>query len=161
MKSRQNRRRIRRGLTLFELLIALAIFVSSLAALAHLIHAGSRSAIQARLRTQAIIRCESKLSELIAGVEPLQTASNVAFRDNPDWHWSVKIEPSSLPELLVIETTVSHTGNSALANTSFSLRRYTRDPRLFQSRAVRTVVQDRPPTIRNTPEPDSGSDLDQ
>ena len=59
----------RNGLTLFELLLALAIFLASLAALAHSCWtSGSRAAAQAKLQTEAILRCESKLGELVSGI---------------------------------------------------------------------------------------------
>jgi general secretion pathway protein I len=131
----------RRGLTLFELLLALAIFLASLAALAHLINSGSRAAIEGRLQTQAIVRCESKLAEVLAGVEPIERTSDTPFADDPDWTWSLEVQPGSVPDLIDLQVTVSHTGNSALANSSYSLRRYVRDPRLFSSRAVKEAVR--------------------
>src|SRR5258708_1867065 len=51
-------RKNRRGLSLFEVLIALAIFMGALAAIGQLIATGARGAVFAKLQTQAVIRCE-------------------------------------------------------------------------------------------------------
>ncbi len=139
--NRAQTRRRRSGLTLFELLLALAIFVTSLAALAQLINAGSRAAIEGQLQTEAIVRCESKLAEVLAGVEFIENTSDTAFADDTDWTWSLAVQPSPVPDLIDLKMTVSHQGNSALASSSYSLRRYVRDPRLFASRAVREAVR--------------------
>ena len=148
--SRRRCRAARRGLTLFELLLALAIFLASLAALAHLINTGSRAAIQGRLQTQAILHCESKLGEVLSGIEPMQSASNVPFPDDGDWRWSLEVEPGPLPELLELRLAVSHTGDNALANTSYHLTRYVRRPALFRGRVLTHRVRAQAATDRET-----------
>ena len=66
------------GFTLLEVLVSLSIFLVAYAALAQLYTTGSKAAIAAALETQAVLRCESKLAELIAGVESLEAGeSNV------------------------------------------------------------------------------------
>ena len=87
----------RRGLTLLEIILALAIFFGSLAALAQLSWNGSRAAVQARLKTQAIIRCEAKLAEILAGAQRLQSSSRVPFPDNAAWTWSLSITETNYP----------------------------------------------------------------
>ena len=52
----------RPGLTLLEVLLSLGLFLGALAALSQLWYGGVRASVQARLSTQAILRCESKLS---------------------------------------------------------------------------------------------------
>lgn len=126
----------RDGLTLLEILLSVAIFFGALAVLSQLAWNGTRSAVQARLKTQAIIRCEAKLAEVIAGIEPMQPKSNVPFPDNAHWSWSLVVSETTFPELLQLDVTVSHTGNSRLANVSFTLRRWTRDPSSFLDAAV-------------------------
>ncbi|MDB5339359.1 MAG: hypothetical protein JWN70_4978, partial [Planctomycetaceae bacterium] len=54
----------RRGLTLFEVLIALVIFVGAMAAIGQLVANGVRAALQARFQTQAAMMCEAKLAEV-------------------------------------------------------------------------------------------------
>ncbi len=127
----------RRGLTLLEIILALAIFFGSLAALAQLSWNGARAAVQARLKTQAIIRCEAKLAEVLSGAQRLAPVTNTPFPDNAAWTWSLKITETNYPDLLQLEVMVSHSGNSRMANTQFTLRRWMRDPALFQDAALR------------------------
>lgn len=126
----------RGGLTLLEILLSLAIFFGSLVVLAQLAWTGSRAAIQARLKTQAIIRCEGKLAEVLAGIEPLQPKSRVPFPDNSAWSWSLTISETTYPDLLQLDVMVSHSGNNRLANVEFNLRRWMRDPSIFQDAAL-------------------------
>ena len=57
----------RRGLSLFEVVIALTIFACSMGAIGHLISTGVRAAVRSRLESQAIMRSESKMAEVAAG----------------------------------------------------------------------------------------------
>ncbi len=126
----------RRGMTLLEIILALTIFFGALTALSQLAWNGSRAAVQARLKTQAIVRCEAKLAEVLAGAEPLQPKTKVPFTDNPQWTYSINIAESQYPELLQVEVTAAHSGNNSLANVEFTLRRWMRDPSLFMDAAV-------------------------
>ena len=65
----------RAGISLFEVLLALVIFMGSYAALSALSSSGMNAAVQGRLQTQAIIRCESKLAEVVSAVEPMDSVS--------------------------------------------------------------------------------------
>ena len=82
----------RSGLTLLEVLIALSIFVAAFAAISQLFTLGSRAAIQASLETQAVLRCESKLAEVVAGIESLEAADGTAYEDDPRWVWSLAVD---------------------------------------------------------------------
>ena len=133
----RRQRQIRRaGLSLLEIVLALAIFFGAMAVLSQLAWNGARAGVQSRLKTQAIIRCEAKLAEVLAGLEPLQSKSRVQYPDNSAWTYSVSILETSYPDLLQVDVSVSHTGNSAMANTEFTLRRWMRDPGLFQAAAL-------------------------
>lgn len=132
-KSRSNQRS---GLTLLEIVLSLAIFFASLAALSQLAWNGSRAAVQARLKTQATIRCETKLNEVIAGAEPMSNVSGMSFPDDPSWTWSQTVIPSSRPELVQIDLTVSHRGNSRLASMDVTLRRWARLQSVFVQAAT-------------------------
>lgn len=121
----------RGGMTLLEIILALTIFFGAMAALSQLAWNGSRAAVQARLKTQAIIRCEAKLAEVIARVEALAPKTRAPFPDNTQWTYSINVAESQYPDLLQIQVTVFHTGNTSLANVEFSLTRWMRDPSLF------------------------------
>ena len=153
-KRRSPKRRPRKGLTLFEVLLALAIFLVSLAALAHLITNGTRAAVQGRLQTEAIIRCKSKMAEVVAGAEAMETLSRVAFPDDPKWLWDLSVEQGPWPDLRIVQVTVSHVGTNSLGNTSYTLLRHIRDPQLLEQEEVYTPVEITP--LRSAPLPDSG-----
>ena len=158
------RNRCHTGLTLLELLLALAIFLASLAALSQLLASGSRAAAQSRVHTEAVFRCESKLAEIVAGVEPIEDSANVPFDDDRRWIWSATIEQGELPGLNVVEVTVRHEGQNASGNTSCELRRFVRDPRLFEREdaELAIVVDDDPDVIAVPSEtPDEPEDADQ
>lgn len=131
----------RRGLTLLEIVLSLVIFGGSMVALSQLASSGSRAAVQGRLKTQATIRCEAKLNEVLAGIEPMQSTSGVAFPDNSSWTWSMVVTPSSHPELVQLDVSVSHQGRSRLANVNVTLRRWAREQVLF-IKAVEQIKQE-------------------
>jgi general secretion pathway protein I len=136
------RSRRREGLTLLEIILSLAIFFGALTVLSQLAWNGIQSGVQARLKTQAIIRCEAKLAEVLAGAETLQPKSRVAFPDDPAWTYSVTISETAYPDLLQLDVTVSHSGNSRLATSEFTLRRWMRDPALFQEAALQQAAEE-------------------
>lgn len=136
------RSRGREGLTLLEIILSLAIFFGALTVLSQLAWNGIQSGVQARLKTQAIIRCEAKLAEVLAGAEALQPKSRTAFPDDPAWTYSLTISETAYPDLLQLDVTVSHGGNSRLANSEFTLRRWMRDPALFQDAALQQQAEE-------------------
>ena len=122
----------RGGLTLFEVVISLTLFLGAMLAISQIISVGSRAAVQARLQTQAILRCESKLSEILAGVEPMESVSNVQFEeDTANWVWSLEIGSGPHEVLLDLTVSVSHINQEGYPDSRFSLRRFVRDPQLF------------------------------
>ena len=56
----------RAAFSLLEVLLALGIFLTAFVALSQLSSNGMNAAVEARLRTKAILRCESKLAEIVA-----------------------------------------------------------------------------------------------
>ncbi len=121
----------RRGMTLIEVLLALAIFLLSVSALAQLMSNGMDGAVQSRLKTQAVMRCESMLSEILVVSDLMQTSLDTPFEDDPSWTWSLEVLPGPTDDLLELNVTVQHEGESALSRVSTSLRRYVRDPQIY------------------------------
>ena len=124
----------RSGLTLLEVLIALSIFVAAFAAISQLFTLGSRAAIQASLETQAVLRCESKLAEVVAGIESLEAADGTAYEDDPRWVWSLAVDapPDSAPaELMQVTVTVAFVPEDENEEMEFSLVRFLRDPQVL------------------------------
>jgi general secretion pathway protein I len=131
----------RRGLSLFEVVISLAIFMTAMAAIGQLITNGVRGAVYARLETQAVIRCESKLAEMLAGVTPLRATSGSTFPDDASWSWSVAIAPAQHESLYAVEVTVAHASGSSIGKVSYSLRRLVRDPQLEMQAYAKQLEQ--------------------
>jgi type II secretion system protein I len=121
---------LRRGLTLFEVLLALVIFVGAMAAVGQLVSNGVRAALQARFQSQAAMMCEAKLAEVVAGVQPL-TAAQAVYPDDPSWSWTLGVTAAPVPGLIRAEVTVQRTGSNAKGKVTFSLARYVRDPQTY------------------------------
>ncbi len=122
----------RSGLTLLEVLISLSIFLGALAAISQLISIGSRAALQSQMRTQAIIKCQSKLAEVLAGAQPMESVSLVAFEeDDENWKWSLNVEPGDYENMLKLLVTVQYAGDSETVFSSYQLTRQVRDPAML------------------------------
>jgi Tfp pilus assembly protein PilV len=116
------------GFSLFEVVIALAIFVASITAIGQLVSSGVRGAVRSRLQTHAVLRCESKMAEVVAGITPLQSVSDIPFPDDSSWTSSVSIQPGPHPDLYLVSVVVSHFSTGQLSELSYSLTRLVRDP---------------------------------
>jgi Tfp pilus assembly protein PilV len=130
--------RRRRGLSLLEVLISVAIFLGSLTAIMQVLNTGRRSELSSRLQSEAVLRCEAKMSEFVAGVEQAVSSQNAPFLedDDTDWRWSAEVVESGTPGLLMITVVVEHTTGGDDPNASFSLVRFMRDPQLFVDAAL-------------------------
>lgn len=125
--------RTRRGLTLFEVIISLAILLGSLSVLGQLISVGSRAAVRTNLQSRATLLCQAKLADVLAGIEPLQPLDGLPVDDyHPDWTWSLEVAPGPHPDLLAIAVTVRHIDPLREADSAVTLYRHMRRPNLFQ-----------------------------
>lgn len=131
----------RRGLTLLEVLLSLGLFLGALAALSQLWYGGVRASVQARLATQAILRCESKLNEVVAGAVPLQTTSDAPFEDDAGWTWSLQVEAGTHADTLLVTVKASHLGQSGLSSSDYQLRRVIRDPQVWTAAQQATTEE--------------------
>jgi len=119
---RQPPRKPRRaGLTLLEVIIALAIFLFSLVALNHLLSLSGQQVLEASWRSEATQRCQSKLSEVVAGAQSTSSSGWSSFTDDPDWEWQLNSTQGDVPNLWNVQVTVRHKrGNGTYAETSLS-----------------------------------------
>lgn len=78
----------RRGLSLLEVLVALAIFLFALIVIGRLVTMGGDRAMDVQQLSRAIQLAQSKLGEVAAGVVSL-TSQSEAFPESPDWHWAL------------------------------------------------------------------------
>jgi type II secretory pathway pseudopilin PulG len=108
--------------------ISLVIFVASATVIGQLVSNGVRAAVRSRLESQAILRCESKLSEIVAGAITMQATSDVPFTDDSSWTWSSSVQAGPNPALYLVQVKVSHPSSGQLSDLSYTLSRLVRDP---------------------------------
>jgi general secretion pathway protein I len=127
----------RGGLTLLEVILSVAIFLGSLTAIMKILDNGRESELMTRMQTEAVMRCEAKMAEVVAGIEEAVTSGDQPFSDSEDgsWTWRMDVVDSGIPGLLQVNVTVERKiGSTPLA--SFTLLRYMRDPQLFIDAAL-------------------------
>ncbi|MEZ6057858.1 MAG: type II secretion system protein [Planctomycetaceae bacterium] len=119
------------GMTLLEVLIALAILLMSLAVISELLRIGSRAAVDARIDAQAALRAEAVMNEVVGGVHLMQDMELTPFLDDPDWKWSLVVLEGPHADLLRLEVTVSYQPDGDLPRRPLTLVRLARDPAIF------------------------------
>jgi type II secretion system protein I len=133
---------MRRGITLYEVVVALVIFAGSMAAISEAVSTGMRAAVQSRLQSQAILLCESKMGEVLAGVVPPQSLAESAFTEPQleGWKWGLSVKPGPHTGLLLVDVDVAYrlAGNSVDA--SFSLERLVRDQSAFATSTTAEIA---------------------
>ncbi|HXG13174.1 MAG TPA: prepilin-type N-terminal cleavage/methylation domain-containing protein [Gemmataceae bacterium] len=100
----------RPGLSLLEVLVALAIFLVGMVVLGQMINLASEQALQVRQQGQAAQLCQSKLAEISAGAIPLSSEGETPFEEDPSWVWSIQAEPAEIPNLWRVSVRVSRAG---------------------------------------------------
>lgn len=126
----------RRAFSLLEVLLAMGIFLTAFVALSQLSSNGMNAAVEARLTTNAILRCESKLAELVAAVEPLEDVADQPFQDDESWTWTLQTAAGPHADLKNITVIVRYDGGNQLASTAYSISRLIRDPVVYEMAAA-------------------------
>jgi prepilin-type N-terminal cleavage/methylation domain-containing protein len=131
----------RRGVTLLEVMVSLTIFLFSIVAIAHLISVGAEQAVAVQEESRATQLCQSKLAEVVWGIEPL--GSSGGSFDETDWSWSQESTQGDLTGLWNVKVTVrkEHSDGSAY---EFSLSQMVLDP------SYRGSTFDTPPATADT-----------
>jgi general secretion pathway protein I len=133
---------MRRGITLYEVVLALAIFSGAMAAISQVIATGARAALQARL--QSLLLCESKMGELIGGVIPAQPVSEASFTSDPSldgWTWSLAINTGPRTGVSSVEVSVACRRAGSQVDASFTVARLVRDLTAFTTSTIQTQQQ--------------------
>jgi general secretion pathway protein I len=86
------RRTRRSGFSLFEVLLALAIFLLAIGALSQTIFLANEQALAAEHKARATQLCQSKLAEVIAGVVPLESQNQTPFEEDENFVWSLECQ---------------------------------------------------------------------
>jgi len=117
------------GLSLLEVMLAIAILGGSLVVIGELMRIGSRSAMTAREMSTAQMYCESKLAEIVAGIAPPESMGPAAFDTDPEWQYTIEANPSTHDGMLAIQVTVTQDRPARSRPISFTLSRWMLDPK--------------------------------
>jgi len=85
----------RNGLTLLEIVLAIGIFLAATSGILRLTSIGAKASTNARLQSEALMRCESRLAEILAGRAAAKTTDESVFVDDAGWSWQVRVERHS------------------------------------------------------------------
>jgi type II secretion system protein I len=122
-------KRARPGISLLEVLAALSIFLISFAALGHLVQSSADRALDVQLQSQAARLAQSKLHEVVWGIEPLSSSSG-SFDDDPNdtgWQWTLDCEQGNITNLWNVTVTV-HRDLIDSTHIEFTLNQMVLDP---------------------------------
>ncbi|MFM8274141.1 MAG: hypothetical protein ACKODX_17680 [Gemmata sp.] len=98
----------RPGLSLIEVLLALAILILALVAINSLVDLGSQQGAHARAATRGTRLAQAKMAEVEAGVVSLTSSTDGEFDgDDVGWRYSVTPESSGPPNLYTVTVRVS------------------------------------------------------
>jgi type II secretion system protein I len=93
----------RQGLSLLEVLVALAVFLLAVVALRSLMSMGGDRALDVDRTNLATQLCQSKLNEVLVGSIPLTGASSGGPVDEyPGWEWSMDAQPGAVTGLYTV-----------------------------------------------------------
>ena len=103
--------RRRRGLSILEAVVAAGIFVAAMAMLGQLLDVGMRQVDIDRMQTVALLRCESTMEEIAAGIRPLESAEQstptpIPDPEDPRWQTVIFSEPTEVEALLRVTVVV-------------------------------------------------------
>src|SRR5437868_12631765 len=102
-----------RGLSLLEVILAIAILGGALVTIGQLIRIGARSAAEARDLTMAQLYAESEMNRIASGADPLDTVKDEKY-DTPGLYvYSVDVMSTDLTGVMDVTVTVKQaTGTS-------------------------------------------------
>jgi type II secretory pathway pseudopilin PulG len=130
-------RRVHAGLSLLEVILAIAILGGSIAVIGELVRLGVRQAEEARELTTAQLLCESKIEEIAAGAATTDSVSNSPCETDPRWQYSVTVSQID-QTLLEVRVTVEQVESARLQPLSVSLVRWMVNPSLTSSQSSGT-----------------------
>lgn len=128
MSGRGGRQARRSGLSLLEVMLAIAILGMSLVVLAELMRIGSRASREAREITIAQLLCEAKMAEVALGMIPAQAANQQPCETDPNWVYSIEVQPADETGLLMVMVQVTEAQPVGVRPLEFTLTRLMVDP---------------------------------
>ena len=118
----------RRGVTLLEVMLAIAILGMSLASIGELIRLGVTGSLRTRDLTRAQIYAESKMSEITTGVYPIQSSAVTPYEADPTYIYQVEVQPALQAGMLHVAVHVEKDTSQGGEPVYFELFRWVVDP---------------------------------
>jgi Tfp pilus assembly protein PilV len=124
-------RTARRGLSLMEAMLSLAILGGALAAIGELIRLGARAAEEARDLTKAQLIGDSIMGEVVAGIANPTAATRQECPADPGFVYTLQTQSATVPDLLHVKLTIERQADININNPrglKYSLERMLPDP---------------------------------
>ena len=118
----------RRGLSLLEVILSVAILGGSMAVIGNLYHLGYRSGLKSQLLNDANMIAGSTMAELVVGAIPLESTGDAEVPGNPGWFYSVDIQDSMQAGLFLATVIVRRGDEESAIPASISIVRLIPDP---------------------------------
>lgn len=99
----------RPGLSLLEVLLALAIFLMSIVAIGRLMDAGMDNAADAAARSTGIRLAQTKLAEVECGLLPVNSGSSGTIEEEPTWEYTIESAQTEVPNVYTVTVTMTRT----------------------------------------------------
>ena len=105
MRTRQAKRRARRGFSLLEVLLATTILLGAVVVLGELSRLALHNATAARNHTRGAELCARTMAEIVSGIRPASATTEQPFLDDPSWRFAVELLPCDTPGLSCVQVT--------------------------------------------------------
>ncbi len=145
-------RKLRRaGLSLLEVVLALAILAVAAALLAQVTKQATDNGLMAKRLSTAQMLCESKMSEVLAGAIPLTSSSWTQITDSGrrgSWYYQIQTTTAERPNMIGVRLSVTDQPDTTNGNPElFYIVRWMIDP---------SLGLDTPPETTSTTDTSSG-----
>ncbi len=126
----------RSGLSLLEVILAIAILAGAMVMLGELMRMAGRHATAASELTQAQLHCQSVISQIAAGILPPDATQGTPMESDPDWIYSIDVQALPIEGLIAVQVTVEQNLDAQQQPLSASLTRWMIDPDLALQEAA-------------------------
>ena len=118
---------VRRGLSLLEVLVSLAIFLMSLIAISQIVDVGVNMSQDMEMRSHAAMLAQTQLARVVSGELALTSVGDTPCEgDDGDWNWCMDAEQDAAASLYRVTVTVSREALGRKTEVAFS--QYVLDP---------------------------------
>lgn len=121
----------RRGLSLMEVMLSIAILGAALATIGELVRVGALTAANSRDQTKAQLIAETKISEIASGLYPMSAVTQTQYEFDPEWLFSVQITQIDQEGLTAVTVLVEQNAPPAQRPTQYALTRWVREADLM------------------------------